>query len=101
MASNWSRGCAGYKVGQCVPITSEGEDPALAFVMTRCFVDASGDFVQYEQERYDDAKCLGSLLESVNTSAPGCLSADYVTQYRCDDSSPSPWRDLPPAVHAL
>jgi hypothetical protein len=79
---------------------------AMAYVMTRCFVDAAGDFAKYEQIRYDDESCLGGVLEVSNTSAPGCqYSGDsFPSDYRCDSSASSaeaPWSNLPPALVSL
>lgn len=58
--------------------------------------------MQYEKERYADTACAGTLLEAVNTSAPGCQSLEHLTQYVCEDSSSSPWTELPaPALTTL
>jgi hypothetical protein len=93
---------AGYMLGAaCHPLESFEGSPQ-SYTITRCFVDAAGDFVQYEQQQYDDTACATPAAEPVNTSAPGCQSLDHLTKYACQDSSSSPWTELSaPALTTL
>ena len=96
MMSCW---VAGYKLGECLLVAEVdefSEAPALSFLVSHCFTDAGGAFLQYEQSDFETADCSGEAMDTRNTTELDCD-----LQFECEAAAATPWTDLPPAVTFL